>query len=291
MLDAAQGNDAIARAIDSGRPFLAGRLGFQELDAVVTGLGVERQRGRDWRALRSRLDAEPSEWHPELLRNLDQLCGFFPAEPEAAQHLAAILLESFAEADILAVWHRRHEAGLMRRYCPAALAIEPRGLEPYYHPRPWSARLNGKRLLVVHPFEDSIRAQFNCRHRIFPGRDVLPDCQLQTLRAVQTVAGSREGHRDWFEALAGMQSRIDELEFDLAVIGAGAYGLPLAAHVKRSGRSAVHMAGATQLLFGIMGKRWEDRPEVTSLYNEHWVRPLDSERPPGFQVVEGGCYW
>ena len=55
----------------------------------------------------------------------------------------------------------------------------------------------------------------------------------------------------------------------------------------------VHMGGATQLLFGIMGKRWEG-PLVggyPSLTNEHWTRPLPEERPPRYETVEGGTYW
>jgi hypothetical protein len=39
---------------------------------------------------------------------------------------------------------------------------------------------------------------------------------------------------------------IDCLEFDVALIGAGAYGLPLAACVKRLGKKAIHMGGVTK---------------------------------------------
>ena len=77
----------------------------------------------------------------------------------------------------------------------------------------------------------------------------------------------------------------------MAIIGAGAYGLPLAAHVKRLGKKAVHLGGATQILFGIRGKRWDEMPFFQKLYNEHWVRPLPSEVPKDYQRVEGGCYW
>ena len=45
-----------------------------------------------------------------------------------------------------------------------------------------------------------------------------------------------------------------------------------------------------QLLFGIKGKRWDDA-NGKLLYNEHWVRPLSSDRPPGAGEVEGGAYW
>jgi hypothetical protein len=32
-------------------------------------------------------------------------------------------------------------------------------------------------------------------------------------------------------------------------------------------------------------------PFVARLYNDHWVRPLPSERPAGYLTIEDGCYW
>ena len=53
------------------------------------------------------------------------------------------------------------------------------------------------------------------------------------------------------------------------------------------------MGGYTQLLFGILGKRWETHfPEIFKYANlEYWTRPQDKEKPKGFEKVEGGCYW
>ena len=53
------------------------------------------------------------------------------------------------------------------------------------------------------------------------------------------------------------------------------------------------MAGVTQLLFGIKGKRWEDYVvwPYMNLFNDHWVRPGASEKPKNATVVEGACYW
>ena len=45
-----------------------------------------------------------------------------------------------------------------------------------------------------------------------------------------------------------MEDGIAEIDFEVALIGCGAYGLPLAAHVKRLGKKAVHLGGATQNL-------------------------------------------
>lgn len=76
------------------------------------------------------------------------------------------------------------------------------------------------------------------------------------IRAVQSLGGNSQ-FKDWFEALEYMKTEIDKVDYDICLIGAGAYGFPLAAHVKRQGKQGVHLGGALQLLFGIKGKRWE----------------------------------
>ncbi|MBD4336261.1 hypothetical protein GUH15_09405, partial [Xanthomonas citri pv. citri] len=77
---------------------------------------------------------------------------------------------------------------------------------------------------------------------------------------------------DWFEALEYMESEISKMDFDIALIGCGAYGMCLAAHVKRMGKTAIHLAGWTQMLFGVYGKRWvEDQPEYAKFINQFWI--------------------
>jgi hypothetical protein len=89
-----------------------------------------------------------------------------------------------------------------------------------------------------------------------------------------------------------MCSEITKADFDVAIIGAGAYGMPLANFVKMTmGKLAIHMGGATQILFGIKGKRWNDVPKIKSMFNEHWINPSVAERPAGAEKVEGGSYW
>jgi hypothetical protein len=165
-------------------------------------------------------------------------------------------------------------------------------LEPYYHTEPWSKALQGKRVLVVHPFAESISEQYEKRRgTLFKNEDVLPEFRLHTLKAVQSIAGEPTRFATWFEALESMKSSMDSIDYDICIIGAGAYGLPLAAHAKRSGKQAVHMGGAVQILFGIKGRRWDEDEIVSSFYNDTWVRPKVSETPHAHNTVEDGCYW
>ena len=166
-------------------------------------------------------------------------------------------------------------------------------LEPWYVEHPWTGGLSGKKVLVIHPFRETILRQYEKREMLFDSPETLPEfADLQVVQAVQTIAGNTDGRfRDWFEALDWMYTEAVKIDFDTAIIGSGAYGFPLAAKLKAAGKQAFHMGGATQLLFGIKGSRWDNHPVIGRLYNEHWVRPAESERPRSANIVEGGCYW
>ena len=131
------------------------------------------------------------------------------------------------------------------------------------------------KVLVIHPFATTIRNQYARKNLVFPN-DFLPDFELHTVKAVQTAAGEVDiRFETWFDALQYMKDEMDKIDYDAAIIGCGAYGMLL--------------AGATQILFGIMGKRWENT--TRHAVNEYWVRPLEEETPKNAGKVEGGCYW
>ena len=128
-----------------------------------------------------------------------------------------------------------------------------------------------------------------------PGKERVnnPDYTFLSLHyeAVQGLAGQDTGYDSWFDALDAMERKMDAADYDVAIIGAGAYGLPLAAHARDTGHAAIQMSGATQLLFGIKGRRWDDHPVISKLYNPAWVRPDESEGITNKEKVEGGSYW
>ena len=120
---------------------------------------------------------------------------------------------------------------------------------------------------------------------------MLPEFALQVLQPPLTLAGATAGFVSWSAALDDLIARTRELRFDVALLGCGAYGLPLAAAIKGMGRPVLQLGGALQLLFGIRGRRWEAMPPFAALMNQHWVRPLPEETPVAADKVDGGCYW
>ena len=51
------------------------------------------------------------------------------------------------------------------------------------------------------------------------------------------------------------------------------------------------MGGATQVLFGVKGNRWDGIPEFQKYFNEYWVRPSKEETPEKANLAEDACYW
>jgi hypothetical protein len=222
----------------------------------------------------------------ELKFEMRHSSGFFPCTDEALSRFSDRFLRDLTKTDVLGSW-LNGEAKLAGHLSHAKTVLLE-DLEPYYHRDPWTTALAGRTVLVIHPFEASIRKQYEKRAALFDDQRMLPEFTLRTLKAVQSLGGDTRGFKTWFDALDWMCARVREINFDVALIGAGAYGLPLAAYVKDLGKKAVHMGGATQIMFGIKGKRWDQLPLYRKLYNEHWTRPLAEETPANMTLDGGG---
>jgi hypothetical protein len=159
---------------------------------------------------------------------------------------------------------------------------------------PWSKSLDGKTVLVISPFVETINIQHRNIHNVFPNIEY-PKFILKTIKAPQTIGFDSNSKPTWFENLHQIQRRMLEEEFDVALIGAGAYSDPLAHYAKVMGKIGIHAGGGLQLFFGIIGKRWEkdwgSGEYVEKFFNKHWTRPSKDEKPPNAHLVEEGCYW
>jgi hypothetical protein len=184
--------------------------------------------------------------------------GFFSPSEAAICRCSELMLADMQYLDMLGSW-RVEERFLCHNFKTATL-VDLASLEPYLSSRPWSAILANKRVLVVHPFVSTIRQQYDeKRERLFANSRVLPAFgSFDLVAAVRTIAGTESRFNHWFDALEAMKDEIASKQFDVATIGCGAYGFPLAAHVKRLGKQAVHLGLATESLV-LRGISWHGR--------------------------------
>ena len=277
IMDFQEANRVIGDAIVASNPFMVGRLGSSELEALQTV--NETNDGFDY--------------SPE--KALHQLChysGFFPEDKELLKEFAKIMKDSMNQADMFGVWNLKLEEYEIKKNANNPMICKLAAIEPFFCDNPWTKALAGKKVLVIHPFSNTIKSQYSKRELLFDNKEILPEFELIVQTAVQTIANNRDSRfLNWFEALEYMYNRAMKVDFDVAIIGCGAYGFPLAAKIKKAGRIAIHMGGSTQCLFGIIGKRWENHKLYIEkkLINSNWVRPM--EQPENYSSIEEGCYW
>lgn len=269
----------IAKKLGGDEPFLVARYGSTEATIMYKALGAE-------------CDAIPKV-KDKYFQALMELSGFFPNDKTLISQWLECMKEASKNIDILCYWEAGYQEYMVDNICKNDLTLtELDNLQPFFTKHPWTGALKGKRVLVVHPFADTIEKQWIKRELLWENPEILPEFTLLTLKAVQTIAGNKdERFATWFDALNYMYEEGMKLDFDVAIVACGAYGMPLAAKFKGAGKQAIHWGGMSQIWFGIKGGRWDNNPRVNKFYNDAWVRPNESETPVGQKKVEGGCYW
>jgi len=273
--------EAVVAALREEEPFVAGKIGGAELLALEYGDHLIRP---PW----------PPGWSWERpARRLMNNAGFFPVNKEAFARWQTIMRDSIGATDILCAWQtdpflRTYEERLIQELAPASSDIPLETLG-----RPLVPALLPFRWLVISPFVLSIQRQLSKLQAIHDplgkirGEWDKPAKQCELVRCPFQSHLEPSPYRSWEEGLDRLADEISKKNFDVALIGAGAWSLPLAGRIQAVGRSAIHFGGETQLLFGIKGKRWENY----GIYNDAWISADPSEMPARRDRVEQGCYW
>lgn len=268
-------NQYLMDKINTGKPFMVCRIGANESFSLRT------------------YEFKHTANYEKALTQLCTCAGFFPNELSSAEHFLNIMKSSMHSMDLCGSLLCPLDDYFINKFAPKTCVTSLLdSIDSTDRITPWTSQLKNKRVLVIHPFSKTIEMQYKKREMLFPGRNVLPEFTLITYQAIQTSAGQKDSRfSTWWEALDFMSSEIEKIDFDIALLGCGAYGLPLAARIKNMEKQAVQIGGSLQILFGIKGKRWDKDPGTTKFYNEAWVYPLDEETPAGAIQVEGACYW
>ena len=269
-----QTNQQIKTLLEDGLPTLVSRIGHTEGRIVGEWLFRGGRYGR--------------LTHKQAHQN----AGIFPLSDQLLTRFAEIYSAALQEVDLLGFWQTTYQARWLDSLTQLPVLAPLEALEPYFYSNPWTAALAGRRVLVVHPFAASIASQYSLNRQVlFPDSEILPEFDLEVLVPPQTLAPSTDGYADWEEAYNDLVHKTLERPFDVALLGCGAYGLPLGAAIKRRGRKAIHLGGSLQILFGIRGRRWDTSPLFQHFWNDAWVRPSAAETPQRANAVDSGCYW
>ena len=272
------------------KPFLIGRNGSTELEILyyytLYGSTIPQQ----------------------LMDRLETYSGIFPATQESIKKWIEKYLESLASCDVIAEgWYEAFqisEKKLLDNIIPYRKKILLRNLEPYYFTPElrWTQYLSGKRVAIINSFAQTCEEQTYLSKAIWGNTsETLLPSKIQWV-PINTyfppkIAGTNSSSnwplvvKSWEYAVTYILEKCNENPFEVAIIGCGALGMIIGAELKKMGIQVIVMGGATQILFGIKGKRWKNHEVISKFFNDSWIYPPSYLTPTHSQMIENGCYW
>jgi hypothetical protein len=290
-------DERIVRFIESSAPVAIGRLGGTEgryLGNLIKIYGASRQVGAlHWKFAKHDLEKRRLE--------VNSNAGFFFFDHSEELKFMKLYVDSLQNLDVLGAWGNAFTWAESIALEKSTIEVMPlAAISPWVesfpyldlsNPRmPWTRVLDGLKVLVVSPFAKSITAQHGKLESCFKGIEY-PRFKLTTIRAPMTFNFIADGQNNWFTNLEDLIAQVKQADFDVALVGAGAYSLPLVSAIKGMGKKAIHSGGGTQIFFGVMGNRWKSAPYVQKYVNENWNKPSEFEIPNEAEKIENACYW
>lgn len=268
-----EANEAMIQLIRSGKPFAAVRNGMGET------------------AFFSKL-TQDKVLHTKQAYKQRMAVNFNYANEEMEKYYQ-LIKNSYYNADITAVWGNIPMEECCIECCKKESIIcrsEVFNLYDYFGC--WIQELEGKKVLIVSPFVETMQEQYVKRELLHKNKNTLPEFELYAVKAVWWYSGGRDKRfQSWFDVLEYLYEKCMKQKFDIALLSCSTWSTPLAVRLKQAGKQAVQMGAALQSLFGIKGKRWDGED---NLYNEHWVRLSDDTKSGNVDVLDntkGGAYW
>ena len=275
VLSLGESSQKVISFIEGDEPFAFIKLGEAELACLSDAERIKERRRKTF------------EEKTRIV--MKETAGYYPTTDKHLLEYANLYETRMKNADGIGILGLRKEGYFVKTYSKSHLLMNGDVLNPVLGN--WTPSLKGRKILVIYPFIDEISFQYGRREKVFQKNpQILPEFDLKLLASPITM-GDETDYRfpSFMRALEEMEARISQIDFDLALVGCGAYGSLLTLYIKSIGKKAIQTGGSTQLLFGILGSRWENAPYIKELENEYWIRP--ATKPKGFEKVAGGAYW
>jgi len=277
----------ICSLFKSDKPFLIGRNGTIELQVV------------------SKYFCKIPITQLEL-NKLELNAGIFPTSSDYIKDYCLEYIEALQNTDAIAEgWYeplKKIEEDMLNILNPNRYKLLLRNLEPYYV-KPelrWTQYLSGKRVAIINSFAETCEQQTYMSKAIWPKNTNSLHPQDTIWIPIKTYYSPRlaKGCAEWPLYIKHYQDAIDsivtrtlESRATVAIIGCGGIGMIIGSILKNAGIQCIVMGGATQILFGIRGRRWDNHEVISKFFNDAWVIPNPDSIPLNYALVEGGCYW
>jgi hypothetical protein len=150
--------------------------------------------------------------------------------------------------------------------------------------------MDNKKVLAISSFDGLIKKQFESGNlkKIYKNYP-----NIITLEAIKFpyCFHNNGPHENYFETLEYVFDQIKNIDFDIAILGCGAYGHMLCHKIHTElKKDAIYVGGSIQTLFGIISSREKEHGKIK--YDENWISEIPDEyRPEKYKLIENGCYW
>jgi hypothetical protein len=279
----------ICNLFQSEKPFLIGRNGTIELEILL-----------NYYYILNILESQKN--------TLELNAGIFPTTNEYIEDFCRSYIEALTNTDIIAEgWYeplKKAENNLLNILNPNRIKVTLRNLEPYYAPPHlrWTQYLANKRVAIINSFAETCEQQTYMSKAIWPEytESFLPNSTTwipittyycPKLAGENTYANWPSHIKNFKDAIEYIIERTLESKAEVAIIGCGGMGMIIGSKLKDAGLQVIVMGGATQILFGIKGKRWENHSIISKFFNDAWVSPNPLNAPKNYKLIENGCYW
>lgn len=280
-----ESNKEIINIINLNKPFIIARFGLGPETTLCYNYNVNKKINNN------------------NLNNVLRICGIYCKNNDITvfEKYFEELNNAIENSDILACFNNSNIESIQNVYSKMynLTKIHSRSLEPFYvmqdNEIPWTHYLFGKKVLVVNPFTDSMKKQLDNNFQIFKDKKIFLDGQEFIFYKSFQTHGNHYIHNNWLETFTIMCNDIEKLEFDIALLGCGGYGLPLCNFIKtKMNKSSIYIGGGLQLLFGVMGHRWinrDDWKKIIKENNSNFVFPSENEKLDNKNTIENSAYW
>jgi hypothetical protein len=154
-----------------------------------------------------------------------------------------------------------------------------------------------KKILIISPFSDSIKYQYNKKNFILKDY-IFPNFELLTYTTPITYNDNIEDLLDiktnnWFEQCEFMCNEINLLDFDYALLSCGSYAYFLGDYINTCmKKKAIYIGGVLNVIFNLGGKRYDSDHYNNMVNLEYRITPIEkniySNKKGGNGIVSEG---
>jgi hypothetical protein len=152
--------------------------------------------------------------------------------------------------------------------------------------------INNRKVLIISSFAELIKEQYDSGNleRIYP-EYTYPTITKMEIYVFPYCFMNDGTDANYFETLQNTYDAIKTIEFDVALLGCGAYGHKLCHLIDvELNKDAIYMGGAIQTFFGILSAR--EKQNNKNRTNEYWITNIPEKyKPKHYKAIEDGCYW